>query len=84
VPNEANAHPHFSDGVAIVHNGIMENFAELREELIRDGYTFTSQTDTEVVAHLVAREVAKGLKPVEAAHQALKRLLARSSLACRF
>ena len=54
VPNETNAHPHFSDGVAIVHNGIIENFAELRDELPRDGYTFASQTDTEVVAHLIA------------------------------
>src|SRR5690606_33341331 len=56
VPNEANAHPHFSNDVAIVHNGIIENFAELREELTLDGFTFASQTDTEVVAHLVARE----------------------------
>ena len=60
MPNETNAHPHFSDGVAIVHNGIIENFAELRDELIRDGYSFSSQTDTEVVAHLVARELAQG------------------------
>lgn len=84
VPNETNAHPHFSDGVAIVHNGIIENFAELREELIRDGYSFASQTDTEVVAHLVARELAKGLKPVEAAHQALKRLEGAFALAIMF
>ncbi|RWX57725.1 glutamine--fructose-6-phosphate aminotransferase, partial [Mesorhizobium sp. M2A.F.Ca.ET.039.01.1.1] len=84
VPNETNAHPHFSDGVAIVHNGIIENFAELREELVRDGYTFSSQTDTEVVAHLVARELAKGLKPVEAAHQALKRLSGALALAIMF
>ncbi|RVA42942.1 glutamine--fructose-6-phosphate transaminase (isomerizing), partial [Mesorhizobium sp. M7A.F.Ca.CA.004.11.1.1] len=84
VPNETNAHPHFSDGVAIVHNGIIENFAELREELIRDGYSFSSQTDTEVVAHLVARELAKGLKPVEAAHQALKRLEGAFALAIMF
>ncbi|MDX8459978.1 glutamine--fructose-6-phosphate aminotransferase, partial [Mesorhizobium sp. VK2D] len=74
VPNETNAHPHFSNGVAVVHNGIIENFAELRDELTRDGYSFSSQTDTEVVAHLVARELARGLKPVEAAHAALKRL----------
>lgn len=60
VPNETNAHPHFSEGVAIVHNGIIENFAELRQELTADGYEFTSQTDTEVVAHLIARELAKG------------------------
>ncbi|RWN34258.1 MAG: glutamine--fructose-6-phosphate transaminase (isomerizing) [Mesorhizobium sp.] len=84
VPNETNAHPHFSDGVAIVHNGIIENFAELREELIRDGYSFSSQTDTEVVAHLVARELAKGLKPVEAAHQTLKRLEGAFALAIMF
>jgi glucosamine--fructose-6-phosphate aminotransferase (isomerizing) len=60
VPNETNAHPHFSNGVAIVHNGIIENFAELRDELVRDGYEFTSQTDTEVVAHLVSRELKRG------------------------
>jgi len=84
VPNETNAHPHFSDGVAIVHNGIIENFAELREELTRDGYSFSSQTDTEVVAHLVARELARGLKPVEAAHHALKRLEGAFALAIMF
>ncbi|TIQ36844.1 MAG: glutamine--fructose-6-phosphate transaminase (isomerizing) [Mesorhizobium sp.] len=84
VPNETNAHPHFSDGVAIVHNGIIENFAELRDELSRDGYKFSSQTDTEVVAHLVARELAKGLKPVQAAHQALKRLSGAFALAIMF
>lgn len=84
VPNESNAHPHFSDGVAIVHNGIIENFAELRDELMRDGYSFASQTDTEVVAHLVARELARGLKPVEAAHKALKRLEGAFALAIMF
>jgi len=84
VPNETNAHPHFSQGVAIVHNGIIENFADLRAELIRDGYTFTSQTDTEVVAHLVARELARGLKPVEAAHKTLQRLEGAFALAIMF
>ncbi len=53
VPNETNAHPHFVDGVAVVHNGIIENFAELREELTAEGATFTTQTDTEVVAQLL-------------------------------
>ncbi|RUV24947.1 glutamine--fructose-6-phosphate transaminase (isomerizing), partial [Mesorhizobium sp. M5C.F.Ca.IN.020.32.2.1] len=57
---------------------------ELRDELMRDGYTFSSQTDTEVVAHLVGRELAKGLKPVEAAHQALKRLEGAFALAIMF
>jgi glutamine---fructose-6-phosphate transaminase (isomerizing) len=84
VPNETNAHPHFSDGVAIVHNGIIENFAELREELKKDGYSFTSQTDTEVVAHLVGRELAAGATPVEAAHRALKRLEGAFALAIMF
>ena len=69
VPNETNAHPHFSHGVAIVHNGIIENFAELRQELIADGYKFDSQTDTEVVAHLIARELSQGATPVDAALQ---------------
>ncbi len=80
VPNETNAHPHFSNDVAVVHNGIIENFAELRTELAADGYEFTSQTDTEVVAHLVSRELARGAGPVAAAHEALKRLEARLHL----
>ena len=84
VPNETNAHPHFSNGVAIVHNGIIENFSELRDELLRDGYEFASQTDTEVVAHLVARELARGVKPTEAAHNALKRLQGAFALAIMF
>ncbi len=84
VPNETNAHPHFSDGVAIVHNGIIENFAELRDELKGDGYTFTSQTDTEVVAHLIGRELAGGASPVEASHSALKRLRGAFALAIMF
>jgi glutamine---fructose-6-phosphate transaminase (isomerizing) len=84
IPNETNAHPHFSYGVAIVHNGIIENFAELRGELQSDGYEFTSQTDTEVVAHLVARELARGFKPIEAAHNSLKRLQGAFALAILF
>jgi len=84
VPNETNAHPHFSDGVAVVHNGIIENFAELRSELTADGYVFTSQTDTEVVAHLVARELRAGAGPIEAAHKTLKRLNGAYALAIMF
>ena len=53
VPSEQNAHPHISHNIALVHNGIIENYAELREELKKAGYEFTSQTDTEVIAHLV-------------------------------
>ena len=61
VPNETNAHPHFVDGVAVVHNGIIENFSELRDELTAAGATFTTQTDTEVVAQLIARYRRQGL-----------------------
>jgi glutamine---fructose-6-phosphate transaminase (isomerizing) len=61
VPNETNAHPHFAEGVAVVHNGIIENFSELRDELSADGAIFVSQTDTEVVAHLLARFTRAGL-----------------------
>ncbi len=53
VPSERNAHPHVSDGLAVVHNGIIENYAELKAELIAAGYVFTSDTDTEVIAHLI-------------------------------
>jgi glucosamine--fructose-6-phosphate aminotransferase (isomerizing) len=84
VPNETNAHPHFSDDVAIVHNGIIENFAELRRELIEDGHAFTSQTDTEVVAHLVSRELKRGASPVDAAYRTLKRLEGAFALAIMF
>ncbi|MCL6708849.1 glutamine--fructose-6-phosphate transaminase (isomerizing) [Pseudomonas sp. R2.Fl] len=61
VPNETNAHPHFVEGVAVVHNGIIENFSELKDELSKEGAVFTTQTDTEVVAHLIAKYRRKGL-----------------------
>lgn len=53
IPAEHNAHPHISDRIAVVHNGIIENYEELKTELIKDGYIFTSDTDTEVIAHLI-------------------------------
>ena len=55
VPSERNAHPHVSAGLAVVHNGIIENYVELKQSLIDEGYAFTSDTDTEVVAHLIQR-----------------------------
>jgi len=73
-PSEANAHPHRAGPVAVVHNGIIENFRELRAELETDGARFESETDTEVVAQLVAREMRRGLGPTDAAASALKRL----------
>src|SRR5438445_7939230 len=73
-PTEHNAHPHATDRLAVVHNGIIENFRELREELEKNGAKFGSETDTEVVAHLVTQEMKNGRSPVEAVAAALPRL----------
>ena len=62
-PTEGNAHPHATERLAVVHNGIIENFRELREELEKAGAKFGSETDTEVVAHLVTREMKNGRSP---------------------
>src|SRR3546814_279 len=62
-PTEDNAHPHIVGDVTLVHNGIIENFKPLRDELIAEGRVFASQTDTEVVGHLVAREIERGAEP---------------------
>src|SRR5262247_1953354 len=83
-PNETNAHPHATDRVAVVHNGIIENFRELREELERQGAKFTTETDTEVVAHLVTAEMNQGRSPVEAVKAALPRLRGAFALAFLF
>ena len=74
VPNESNAHPQATDKVAVVHNGIIENFRELREKLIAAGHKFASETDTEVVAHLVTDYMQKGKSPVDAVAATLKQL----------
>ncbi|HZZ67937.1 MAG TPA: glutamine--fructose-6-phosphate aminotransferase, partial [Phenylobacterium sp.] len=60
-PNQKNAHPHIAGRVAVVHNGIIENFAELKAELIGKGRVFSSDTDTEVVAHLVDQNLVEGM-----------------------
>lgn len=83
-PVERNAHPHMSDRVAVVHNGIIENFSALREELRADGYHFETETDTEVVVHLVDRELKGGKKPVAAVRDVLKRLRGAFALAFIF
>ena len=83
-PTEDNAHPHIVGDVVIVHNGIIENFRSLRDELIADGCEFASQTDTEVVAHLIAREVEKGVPPREAVAVVLPRLHGAFALAVMF
>ena len=74
VPSEANAHPIATDRVAVVHNGIIENFQELKAELSGHGYRFESQTDTEVVAALVTRYLGEGIGPADAVAKALGRL----------
>lgn len=80
VPNEANAHPHFSVNkdsedkrISVVHNGIIENYAELKKELISDGYGFLSDTDTEVVAHFIHKLVTQGNDILSAVNKAIVR-----------
>lgn len=73
-PNETNAHPHATDMVAVVHNGIIENYQELKAELVKAGAKFVSQTDTEVVPHLITYYLKQGLKPLEAVQKAVTRL----------
>jgi glucosamine--fructose-6-phosphate aminotransferase (isomerizing) len=83
-PSESNAHPHATDRLAVVHNGIIENFRELRDELEKKGAKFGSETDTEVVAHLVTQEMKNGHGPAEAVAAALPRLRGAFALAFLF
>ncbi len=83
-PTENNAHPHATGKVAVVHNGIIENFRELRAELTSKGHVFLTETDTEVIAHLVTDEINSGKKPVEAVAAALPRLRGAFALALIF
>jgi glutamine---fructose-6-phosphate transaminase (isomerizing) len=83
-PNETNAHPHATDRVAVVHNGIIENFAELRAELEGRGAKFATETDTEVVAHLVTDAMNRGAGPIAAVAAALPRLRGAFALAFLF
>jgi glucosamine--fructose-6-phosphate aminotransferase (isomerizing) len=83
-PTEDNAHPHAVGDVVLVHNGIIENFKPLRDELLAEGRTFRSQTDTEVVGHLVAREIERGAGPEEAVKAVLPRLHGAFALAIMF
>jgi glucosamine--fructose-6-phosphate aminotransferase (isomerizing) len=83
-PTQDNAHPHATGEVALVHNGIIENFKPLRDELIAKGRSFESQTDTEVVAHLISADVEAGIDPVEAVRTNLKRLHGAFALAILF
>jgi glutamine---fructose-6-phosphate transaminase (isomerizing) len=83
-PTENNAHPHATEKVAVVHNGIIENFAELRRELEGNGVKFSTDTDTEVIAHLVTEEMKRGASPVEAVKTTLPRLRGAFALAFLF
>ncbi len=83
-PTENNAHPHVTDRVGVVHNGIIENFQELRDELIAGGVSFTTETDTEVVAHLLTRELEAQHTPEQAMATVMPRLKGAFSLAIVF
>jgi glucosamine--fructose-6-phosphate aminotransferase (isomerizing) len=83
-PTENNAHPHATDNVAVVHNGIIENFRELRQMLEKQGAEFASETDTEVVAHLVDSYLLKGASPQEAVKESLPQLRGAFALAFVF
>ena len=84
VPNVANAHPHSDGKVAIVHNGIIENFDALREELRPRGIEWTSDTDTETIVHLISAALSDGLEPVEAVKSVIARLQGAFALAILF
>ena len=71
-PTVANAHPHQSKGVAVVHNGIIENFRELRIELANAGINFQTETDTEIVVLMTQQYIESGLRPIEAAFATLE------------
>ena len=83
-PNEVNAHPHATERVALVHNGIIENYRELANELIAKGHKFESQTDSEVAVHLIDQLLQDGLTPLQAVHAALKRLRGAFALGILF
>lgn len=84
IPNEANAHPHANAHVAVVHNGIIENFQELKTSLEKDGDVFESDTDTEVIVHLVTRHLKDGATPREAAEKTVAALEGAFALAMIF
>ncbi|MFL5117446.1 MAG: glutamine--fructose-6-phosphate transaminase (isomerizing), partial [Microvirga sp.] len=83
-PNEVNAHPHATEKLAVVHNGIIENFRELKDELRAQGVRFETETDTEVVAQLVTSEMRRGKSPMEAVAATLPRLRGAFALAFLF
>jgi glutamine---fructose-6-phosphate transaminase (isomerizing) len=83
-PSENNAHPHMSADVGVVHNGIIENFRELRSELKAKGHEFSTETDSEVIAHLVSDFMRRGLAPIEAVAASLPQLKGAFAIAVIF
>src|SRR5262249_56352193 len=83
-PTETNAHPHATKRLALVHNGIIENFRELKAELEASGAKFETATDTEVIAHLITRHLEQGMAPEPAVNAALGRLTGAFALAVLF
>src|SRR5215469_1482503 len=83
-PTETNAHPHASRRLAVVHNGIIENFRALRDELAAEGYAFQTETDSEVSVHLLTELMRQGLDPVAAAQAAVKRFEGAFALVMMF
>jgi len=83
-PNEDNAHPHATERVAVVHNGIIENFQELRTEILQSQCRLTSDTDTEIIVHMIDQGLQNGLPPIEATRQVLKKLRGAFSLGIVF
>ena len=81
VPSERNAHPHVSGGLSVVHNGIVENHEEMRQRLQNEGYEFSSDTDTEVIAHLIHSNMARGSELFEAVRQSVSELTGAYAIA---
>ena len=70
-PSETNAHPHLVDSIAVVHNGIIENYLEVKEQLLKEGHKFSSETDTEIVSHIIVKYLRQGLEYLEAVRRTL-------------
>ncbi len=73
-PSETNAHPHLVGSIAVVHNGIIENYLELKEQLLKDGHRFASETDTEIVSHLIVKHLTRGSDYLDAVRSTLKEI----------
>ena len=84
IPNQVNAHPHSSEEVSVVHNGIIENFQDLRRDLTKQGHKFETDTDTEAVVHLISHHLRDGKTPQNSVAAALKQLEGAFALAILF